>query len=98
MLTIIGPGLPKFASGNRAGGPAEENKAVVAKSIAMLGTYAHDAAAKTLTFKVESASFPNWNGTVQTRKIVTSTADDLQYITATASSGGVGTVTWKRVK
>ena len=98
MLTIIGPGLPKFASGNRAGGTAEENKAVVAKSIAMLGTYAHDAAAKTLTFKVESASFPNWNGTVQTRKIVTSTADDLQYITATASSGGVGTVTWKRVK
>ncbi|MGN6573153.1 MAG: lipocalin-like domain-containing protein [Pseudolabrys sp.] len=98
MLTIIGPDLPKFASGNRAGGTAEENKAVVGKSIAMLGTYVHDAAGKTLTFKVESASFPNWNGTVQTRKIVTATADELKYITATASSGGVGTVTWKRVK
>ena len=98
MLTIIGPDLPKFASGNRAGGTADENKAVVAKSIAMLGTYVYDATGKTLTFKVESASFANWNGTVQTRKIVTATADDLQYITATASSGGVGTVTWKRAK
>ena len=98
MLTIIGPDLPKFASGNRAGGTAEENKAIVGRSIAMLGTYSHDAAGKTLTFKVESASFPNWNGTVQTRKIVKATADDLQYITAAASSGGVGTVTWKRAK
>jgi hypothetical protein len=98
MLTIIGPDLPKFASGNRAGGTADENKAVVAKSIAMLGTYVYDATGKTLTFKVESASFANWNGTVQTRRIVTATADDLQYITATASSGGVGTVTWKRAK
>jgi hypothetical protein len=98
MLTIIGPDLPKFASGNRAGGTAEENKAVIGKSIAMIGTYAHDAAAGTLTFRVESATFPNWNGTVQTRKIVTATGDDLQYITATASSGGVGTVTWKRAK
>jgi hypothetical protein len=33
---------------------------------------------------------------VPTRRIITATADDLQYITATASSGG--TVTWKRVK
>jgi hypothetical protein len=98
MLTIIGPDLPKFASGNRAGGTADENKAVVAKSIAMLGTYVYDPAGKTLTFKVESASFANWNGTVQTRKILMATGDDLQYITATASSGGVGTVTWKRAK
>lgn len=98
MLTIIGPDLPKFASGNRAGGTAEETKAVMAKSIAMIGTYAHDAAAKTLTFRVESATFPNWNGTVQTRRIVAASADELQYVTATASSGGVGTVTWRRVR
>jgi len=98
MLTIIGPGLPKFAANNRAAGTPEENKAVVAKSIAMIGTYSVDPKGKTLTFRVESSTFPNWNGTVQTRSIVTASRDELKYITATASSGGVGTVTWKRAK
>ncbi len=95
MLTIIGADLPKFASGNRAGGTAEENKAVVSRSIAMIGTYSVSSSEKALTFKVESATFPNWIGTEQKRLIVAFGNDELKYITATASSGGVGTVTWK---
>jgi hypothetical protein len=98
MLTIIGPGLAKFASNNRATGTSEENKAVMSKSIAMIGTYSLNPADKTLTFRVESATFPNWNGTEQKRSIVTASKDELKYITATASSGGVGIVTWKRAK
>ncbi|HEY2863411.1 MAG TPA: lipocalin-like domain-containing protein [Casimicrobiaceae bacterium] len=98
MLTIIGPDLPKFASGNRAGGTAEENKAVVGRSIAMLGTYSVNSTDKTLVFQVKSATFPNWDGTVQRRLIVTATADELKYVTPTASSGGIGTVTWKRAE
>lgn len=97
MLTIIGPDLPKFASGNRADGTAEETRAVVARSIAMIGTYAVNPADKTLTFKVESATFPNWNGTEQKRLLASGSRDELKYVTPTASSGGVGTVTWKRV-
>jgi hypothetical protein len=96
MLTIIGPDLPQFASNNRAAGTPEENKAVMSKSIAMIGTYAHDPSDKTLTFKVESSTFPNWNGTQQKRVIVVATKEELKYITPTASSGGVGTVTWRR--
>jgi len=96
MLTIIGPGLPRFASNNRAAGTPEENKAVMSKSIAMIGTYSHNPADNTLTFKVESSTFPNWNGTQQKRVIVTSSKSELKYITPTASSGGVGTVTWRR--
>jgi hypothetical protein len=98
MLTIIGPGLPKFAANSRAAGTAEENKAVVSNSIGMIGTYSVTPAEKTLTFRVESATFPNWNGTEQKRLIVTASKDELKYITPTASSGGVGTVTWKRAK
>jgi hypothetical protein len=98
MLTIIGPDLPRFASNNRATGTVEENQAIVRKSIAMIGTYAIDPTDKTLTFKVDSATFPNWNGTAQRRSIVTASRDELKYITATASSGGIGTVTWRRVK
>ncbi|NMM82763.1 hypothetical protein B2J86_17895, partial [Acidovorax sp. SRB_14] len=67
MLTIIGADIPKFVSNNRAGGTAEENKAVVSKSIAMIGDYSVNASDKSLTFKVESATFPNWNGTEQKR-------------------------------
>jgi len=96
MLTIIGPDLPKFDSGNRARATPEESRMVVAGSIAMIGTYSMDVTNKTLTFHVESATFPNWNGTTQNRLIVTADGDELKYVTPTASSGGVGTVTWKR--
>lgn len=98
MLTIIGPDLPSFAANSRAAGTPEENKAVMSKSIAMIGTYSVNAAEKTLTFKVDSATFPNWNGTEQKRLLAPSSKDELKYITPTASSGGVGTVTWKRAK
>lgn len=96
MLTIIGPDLPKFASGSRATPTQEESRVVIARSIAMMGTYSINATNKTLTFDVESATFPNWNGTTQNRLIVTADGDELKYVTPTASSGGVGTVTWKR--
>jgi Lipocalin-like domain len=98
MLTIIGPDLPKFASNNRAGGTPDENSAVVSKSIAMIGTYSVNLADKTLVFKVDSATFPNWNGTEQRRLLLSGNRDELKYITPTASSGGVGTVTWTRAK
>ena len=98
MLTIIGPDLPRFSSNNRASGTAEENKAVISKSIAMIGVYSLDLAAKALTFKVEASTFPNWNGTEQKREIVTATKDELKYVTGAASSGGVAMVTWKRTK
>lgn len=98
MLTIIGADLPKFAGNNRAAGTPEENKAVMSKSIAMIGTYATNSADKTLTFKVDSATFPNWNGTEQKRLLQSASRDELKYITPTASSGGVGTVTWKRAR
>ncbi|MEP6965327.1 MAG: lipocalin-like domain-containing protein [Polaromonas sp.] len=96
MLTILGPELPRFASNNRAHGTPEENKEVVSKSIAMIGTYSVDPAQKTLTFKVDSATFPNWNGTEQKRLLSLGNRDELRYVTPTASSGGVGTVVWKR--
>jgi lipocalin-like protein len=96
MLTIIGPDLPRFASNNRAGGTSEENKAVMSKSIAMIGTYSHNRTDKTLTFNVERSTFPNWNDTQQKRVIVAVSKGELKYVTPTASSGGVGTVTWRR--
>ena len=96
MLTIIGAGLPRYVSNNRATGTPEENKAVVSRSIAMIGSYVVDTDGKTLTLRTEHATFPNWDGTEQRRLIVTLNTDELAYVTPSASGGGVGTVTWKR--
>ena len=98
MLTIVGAGIPRFASDNRAQASAEESQAVVARTIAMIGRYAVDDAASTLTFYVDASTFPNWAGTTQKRMIVTATGDALEYVTPTASSGGVGRVSWKRMR
>lgn len=98
MLTIIGAGLSRFASNNRANGTPEENKEVVSRSIAMIGSYIVDADGNTLTLRTENATFPNWDGTEQKRSIVTLNARELKYITPSASGGGVGTVTWKRAQ
>lgn len=98
MFTIIGADLPKFAANNRAGGSAEENKAVVSKSIAAFGSYYVDYASNTLVFKIDAATFPNWDSSEQRRSIIASAKRELKYVTAQASSGGKAIVTWKRAE
>ena len=96
-ITIIAAGLPKFASNSRTTATADEAKAVVGRSNAHFGTYSMDAGDKTITFKIESATFPNWNGTEQKRTL-TIRGDELQYAVTASSAGGSSVVTWKRVK
>lgn len=96
-ITIIAAELPKFASNNRTTATADEAKAVVARSNAHFGTYSMNAGDKTITFKIESATFPNWNGTEQKRTL-TIRGDELQYAVTASSVGGSSVVTWKRVK
>ena len=97
VITFIGANLPKFASNNRMSGTADENKAVVAGSLAHFGTYTVNDADKSFTFRVENATFPNWEKTEQKRPFVI-TGDELKYTTPTASAGGTATVIWKRGK
>jgi Lipocalin-like domain len=97
-ITITRADLPKFASNSRVKGTADENQAVVGGSIAHFGRYAVNAAAKTITFSVESSTFPNWNGTSQTRPL-TVTKDELKYTVAVPSAGGpANEVVWTRAK
>jgi hypothetical protein len=88
---------PKFAANNRAQGTAEENKAVVSGAVAHFGTYAVDEADKTLTFHIESSSFPNLEGALQKRQI-TLTGDDLKWVNPQAAGGGTAEVYWRRIK
>src|SRR5215813_2590943 len=56
-----------------------------------------NAADKTITFKIETATFPNWDGTEQKRAF-TVTGDELTYTVPAASGGGTATTVWKRAK
>src|SRR5437879_10785178 len=70
--------LPKVASNNRTTATPEENKAIIGGSLTHFGTLSINAADKTFTFKIETATFPNWNGTEQKRHF-TVTGDQLNY-------------------
>jgi hypothetical protein len=97
VLVIVRAGLPKVASNNRTTATPEENKAIVQGSGAHFGTVSVNAADKTMTFKIETSTFPNWDGTEQKRPF-TATGDELTYTVPAASGGGTATVVWKRAK
>ena len=90
------PDIPKFASGNRMQGTAEENKAVVQGTIAHYGTYTVSPDGKVLTLKVEAGTWPSWIGTEQKRDL-TLKGDEMKYSLA-ASIGGTSELIYKRVK
>jgi hypothetical protein len=94
-VTIARAGRPKFASNNRATGTADENKAAVAGANAFFGSYTLNEADKTLTMRVEGATYPNLEGTTQKRTITSLTAGDELTWTNPATHGEVA---WKWLK
>jgi Lipocalin-like domain len=97
MIVITRADLPKFAANSRDKGTTEENKTVVQGSIAHFGRVVVNEADKTLTFQVENATYPNWNGMSQKRSFTVS-GDELRYHVPAASAGGKADVVWKRIK
>ena len=67
---------PKIASNNRLTGTAEEYAAIMRRSLSVFGTYTVDEDKKTVTYKIVSSSYPNWEGEAQTRTIDRLTADE----------------------
>ena len=78
-VEIMRANLPKFASNDREKSSTDENKAVAQGTLAHFGTYTVNDADKSFNFRVESSSFPNWNGTQQKRSITALTDDVLTY-------------------
>jgi hypothetical protein len=77
--------LPRIASNNRLAGTPEQNAAIVHGSLALFGTYTVDEAKKTLTFHIAASTFPNQQGTSQTRTIDKLTADEFVNTNPAAS-------------
>ena len=97
ILMTARAGQGRFASTNRMEGTPDENKAVVQGTIARFGRYSVDEAAKTITFHIETSTFPNWNGTEQKRP-VTVTGDELTWKTPASTGGGTAEVVLKRAR
>jgi hypothetical protein len=89
--------LPRFASNNRVQGTPEEYKAVVLGSIAHFGTYTVNEADKTITFRIHTSTFANWDGVEQKRPF-SLVGDVLKWTTPNASGGGTGEIVLKRAK
>lgn len=96
-IAAMRAGLPKLVSNNRVTGTTEENKAIVAGSIAHFGTLSVNAAEKAIILKVDAATFPNWDGTEQMWPF-TLVGDELKFTVPAASGGGTAVTVWKRAK
>jgi hypothetical protein len=88
----------KFASNNRTQGTAEENKAAAQGTISVFGTYTVDEAKKSYTVYIEGSSYPNLEGTVQTRPFTIS-GDEFKFTNPAPTNGQpVSELTFRRAK
>jgi len=58
---------PAFVAESRMEGTAEENKAAVQGMISHFGIYEVDEPNRSITFRIEGSSYPNWDKTEQKR-------------------------------
>ena len=96
-LQIFKAERPRFASGDKATATEAEFKAAVLGSSTHFGEISVDQAASTLTFKIDAASFPNWEGAAQTRRYELK-GDELSYRVPPRPNGDVPISVWRRVK
>src|SRR6266436_6876414 len=84
----VSGGLPRIASNNRLAGTDADNKAIVQGTLALFGTYTVDEQKKTLTFNIQASTYPNAEGTSQTRTIDRLTADEFRNTNPGAARDG----------
>ena len=91
--------LPKIASNNRLTGTPEEFAAIMRRSIWVFGSYSINEEKKTVTYKIVSASYPNWQGDAQERSIDKLTADEFVNTNHNVAGGrGSASNYYKRAK
>jgi hypothetical protein len=95
IITVMKPGLPKFAANSRDKATVDEMKAIVGGSISHVGRAKVEGDA--IVFNIDRSTYPNWDGTTQKRTF-TLTGDELVYRVPAASISGTAEVVWKRAK
>jgi Lipocalin-like domain len=98
-IQILKAKRPKVASGDKNVCTPEENAALVQGSNSHFGQYSMDEKNKTITFSIEHASFPNWEGTQQKRSY-TFVNNTLTYVVTHTTQGGqpvISEVAWRKL-
>ena len=86
-----------FASGDKKRGTAEEYADAALGSSTHFGTIVIDEARHALLFKIDGASFKNWEGTTQARPYDLK-GDVLSYRVPARPDGSTAISEWKRVR
>lgn len=94
---LTNPDVPKFASTDRAEGTDVENKAVVARDLALYGIYTVDEQGNFATEHVIASTFPNWNGLNRDTHTITETIEGDTMTERLQDPGGPQIlIVWKR--
>ncbi len=97
-LQIFRPARPKFAAGDKSRGTPEEYREAAMGSSTHTGRVSVDAVNGKITFKIETASFPNWEGTQQVRNFTYKNGTLSYQVPAGASGNGtIAYSIWKRI-
>jgi Lipocalin-like domain len=95
-LQIFKAERPQFVSGDKSTGTPTEYQAAVMGSSTHFGTVSVDPVGAILTFHVQNASFPNWEGEVQKRSYELK-GNELSYRVAPRPNGDVPISIWQRL-
>ncbi len=93
VITVMRADRAGYANNHPAQGTAEENSMTSRGTMTYFGTYAVREAEPIIDLHIEASSFPNWNGTEQTRGFAID-GDELRL--TVAALGGHAEVKWKR--
>jgi hypothetical protein len=96
-LQIFSSERPKFASGDKAKGTAEEYKADVMGLSTHFGMIGVDSMAHVITLHMDGASFPNQEGGTQ-KRFYELKGDELSYKVEPRADGSVPISVWRRLK
>jgi hypothetical protein len=97
VLEIFKSERLKFASGNRSTGTPEEYKDAALSMSCHFGVYMVDVANSTISFGIERASFPNYDGTTRTNPF-TIRGDTLSWRVPARADGSVPVSTFVRIR
>ena len=96
-LQIFKAERSRFASGNKQTGTPAEYQSAVMGSSTHFGTISVDPIAEIITFQIENASFPDWEGTQQARHFELH-GDQLTYRVAPRPDGSTPISIWRRLQ
>lgn len=93
-MILMRSDLPKIASNNAMTATDAENKAIMQGSTAFFGSWSADEATGSMLNRIDSATYPNWDGTDQKRTV--SMSGDEMKVCVPSQIGGTSCAVWRR--